>query len=79
MARRSYRSTYKRIPIIPGFLYLNVSLSGISFSVGKPGARVTAGKRGVRASGEIPGTGLRVSKNFGSGLLKSLFGFGKKK
>ncbi len=82
MARRrtrSYRTPYKRIPIIPGFLWLNVSWSGISFSLGSSSARVTAGSSGARVSSTIPGTGVRVSKSFGSRTLKGLFGGGKKR
>ena len=49
---------WRRIPIIPGFIYLNLSKTGISFSFGVRGARYTKGKRGKRLSFGIPGTGL---------------------
>lgn len=49
---------YRRIPIIKGLLWLNISKGGISFSFGMQGARVTAGTSGVRTTVGIPGTGL---------------------
>jgi hypothetical protein len=54
---------YRRIPIIPGILYLNLSKSGISVSIGKKGVSVTFGKRGIRLNAGIPGTGLSINEN----------------
>jgi len=67
--RRYYSRTrsalYTRIPIIPGWLYINISRSGISLSFGRSSVgRINAGKNGVRLSKTLPG-GFRISKNFG--------------
>ena len=56
-----YLRFFRRIPIIPGLLYLNISKTGISFSFGPRGAKVTVGKSGVRGTLGLPGTGLSVS------------------
>jgi hypothetical protein len=50
----SYR---KRIKIIPG-VYLNLSKSGISTSIGVKGANVTFSKEGTYLNTGIPGTGI---------------------
>lgn len=47
----------KSVKIAPG-IRANVSKSGVSFSVGTKGARVTRGKNGVTATVGVPGTGL---------------------
>lgn len=48
----------KRIKIAPG-ININLSKSGTSVSLGKPGATVNVGgKNGVKASVGIPGSGL---------------------
>jgi Protein of unknown function (DUF4236) len=47
---------YRRIPIAPGWR-VNVSSAGVSTSVGRRGAWLTAGTSGVRTSVGIPGTG----------------------
>lgn len=47
----------RRFALLPG-LCLNVSRSGVSTSVGVPGAHVTFGRHGTRTSVGIPGTGL---------------------
>ena len=52
---------YRRIPIIPKLLYLNIGKNGISFSFGVRGAHVTVGKQ-KRVTVGIPGTGLSYSK-----------------
>jgi hypothetical protein len=44
----------------------NLSKSGISTSIGKPGATVNIGKRGVKTTVSIPGSGLSYSKNLSS-------------
>lgn len=57
----------RRIRIVPG-LYINVSGSGLSASVGPRGASLTLGKKGVFANTSLPGTGLSYrSKLSGSG------------
>lgn len=48
----------RRIPIIPGFLILNVSKSGVSFTVGRPGRRLNVGRDGARVTLGAPGTGV---------------------
>ena len=45
---------HRRISIIPGLLYLNLSKGGFSISFGKNGMRFTAG---------LPGTGLSASEH----------------
>lgn len=50
---------------------INLSRSGPTFSVGGKRARVNASKRGVRATGRVPGEGAYVSK---SRSWKRLFG-----
>ncbi|GAB6066899.1 hypothetical protein JCM13664_02170 [Methylothermus subterraneus] len=52
----------RRIPIVPGFLYLNLTKTGISLSVGRPGFWLTFGRGGVRVTAGLPGTGLAVSE-----------------
>jgi hypothetical protein len=47
-------------------LKLNLSKSGISASVGKPGATLNFGKRGARTTVGLPGTGLSYSSQLGS-------------
>lgn len=47
----------KSAKIAPG-IRANISKSGVSFSVGVRGARVTRGKNGVTSTVGIPGTGL---------------------
>jgi len=53
---------FKRIPIIPGLLYINISKGGISFSLRPKGASITAGRHGVTRSLSIPGTGISYRK-----------------
>lgn len=65
ISRRRYRRTprYTRIPIIPGFLYINISSSGISLSIGSASTgRATVNSRGVRVNKSIGG--FRIGKNF---------------
>jgi hypothetical protein len=47
----------KRIKILPG-VTINLSKSGVSTSVGVPGARITKGHGTTRATMGLPGTGL---------------------
>lgn len=53
---------YKRIPVIPRLVYLNVSKHGVSISIGVRGLRVTIGKQGVSINAGIPGSGLSWRK-----------------
>lgn len=48
---------YKRIKILP-WVTLNISKTGISFSFGRPGAKITLGRNKVRKTFGIPGTGI---------------------
>jgi len=62
---------HKSIRLLP-FLHLNFSKSGISFSLGAPGAALNLGPKGARGSVGIPGTGLSYRKTLpgvpGTGL-----------
>ena len=51
----------KRIRLLPG-IWLNVSKSGVSTSIGGKGATVNIGKRGTKSTLSIPGTGLSYTK-----------------
>lgn len=53
----------KRIQILP-WVWLNISKSGFSFSFGPPGLSVNLGKKGVKTTIGIPGTGLSASHLF---------------
>ena len=50
----------KRIKIAPG-VYINLSKSGISTTLGKSGASVNISKKGTRGTVGLPGTGLSYS------------------
>jgi hypothetical protein len=52
---------HKSIPLLP-FLRLNLSKSGVSFSLGAPGTSLNVGPKGTRGSVGIPGTGLSYRK-----------------
>jgi hypothetical protein len=54
---------YRRIPLIPGMLWLNVFKWGISLSIGQQGFRLTLGKSNFRGTVGLPGTGLFLTKN----------------
>jgi len=58
----AYVRFYRRIPIIPSLLYLNISKRGVSLSVGKRGWMATAGKDGIRFTLGLPGSGLSVTE-----------------
>lgn len=48
----------QRIKIAPG-IHINIGKTGItSASIGKAGATLNVGKKGVKATAGIPGTGL---------------------
>ena len=51
---------YRRIPLIPGILWLNISKGGLSLTTGTTGRRITANKHGVRLHLGWPGTGLGI-------------------
>ena len=48
---------FRRVKLLPG-VTMNLSGSGPSFSFGVRGAHVTVGRRGVRRTVGIPGTGI---------------------
>ena len=48
----------KRLRIIPGFLWVNVSKHGGSLSVGGHGLTANISKKGVRETVGLPGTGI---------------------
>ena len=62
---------YRSIRLLP-FLYLNFSKTGISFSLGRPGAALNVSPKGARGSVGLPGTGLSYRKTLpgipGTGL-----------
>jgi Protein of unknown function (DUF4236) len=55
---------FKRVKLMPG-VTMNVSKSGPSFSFGARGAHVTVGRRGVRRTIGIPGTGVFYTSRSG--------------
>jgi len=59
---------YRRIPIVPGLLYVNLSKGGVSISLGRRGLTFTVGRRGVRATVGLPGTGISVSRDIKRGV-----------
>ncbi len=64
----------KSITIFPG-VKLNISKSGLSLSVGKKGAHVTAGTSGRKSvSVGIPGTGMSYTKTISGGSRKKTLG-----
>lgn len=66
----------KQITIFPG-VKLNISKSGLSVSVGKKGAHVTAGTSGRKSvSVGLPGTGLSYTKSLSKGSKKKSLGMG---
>ncbi len=66
----------KQITIFPG-VKLNISKSGLSVSVGKKGAHVTAGTSGRKSvSVGLPGTGLSYTKSLSKGTKRKSLGIG---
>ncbi|MFV8783161.1 DUF4236 domain-containing protein [Microbulbifer sp. SA54] len=49
---------YRRLPLIPGLIYLNVSRRSLSLSVRGRGVGVTFGRRGISFSAGLVGTGI---------------------
>lgn len=56
----------KRIKLLP-FLWLNISKSGMSLTVGGRLIKFNIGRLGVWLSGAIPGTGLSVRHKIAGG------------
>jgi hypothetical protein len=48
----------KRLRIIPGFAWVNLSKSGASLSVGGKGATINLNRKGVQGTLSAPGTGV---------------------
>lgn len=51
---------FRRVKLWPGF-WLNLSLKGVSVSVGMRGLRATFGRGRTRLTAGLPGTGLSVT------------------
>ncbi len=71
---------YSRITIIPGILYLNLSRSGVSLSLGKSGVgRASVSQRGVRLNKSIGGFNIGKTFSFSSiaKIFNALIGRGK--
>lgn len=51
---------YRRIPLSPGILWLNISKGGFSLTTGTTGRKITANKHGIRLHLGWPGTGLGI-------------------
>ena len=58
---------YRRIRILP-WVYLNLGKGGFSISVGPRSAKLTFGKRGVKGSVGMPGTGIRYETPYSENL-----------
>ena len=58
----------KRIPILPG-VWINLSKSGVSASVGERGSTINIGRNGPTASIGLPGTGLSYRAGLSMTLL----------
>jgi len=63
---------YRRIPLIPGLLHLNLSKGGISLSLGERGWGVTFGRNGIRFTAGLIGTGLSVSEQVSYEKLENM-------
>jgi hypothetical protein len=48
----------KRLRIIPGFLWVNVSKKGASLSVGGHGATINLNRKGAQGTVGLPGSGI---------------------
>lgn len=57
---------FRRIRVTPG-IRINLSKGGLSLSGGVRGARVTVGRRGVRGTAGVPGTGVSYTETSGGG------------
>lgn len=56
---------YRRFPIIPGLLWMNIYNFGISFSIGRRGFRITRNRHGYLFTIGLTGTGFFASKLYG--------------
>lgn len=56
----------KRKRILPG-VWLNVSKTGVSVSIGPPGLKINIGKRGIWFTVGLPGSGLSYRKQLKKG------------
>lgn len=54
---------HRRIPIIPGLLWLNIFKWGVSISIGQQGFRITLGKSNIRGTIGLTGSGIYLTKN----------------
>lgn len=63
----------KRIPIFPG-VWLNLSKTGISFSLGGRGATMNVGTRSRTFTLGIPGTGLSYRVTMTSAIVLAIIG-----
>ncbi len=52
---------FRRIRLLPN-LWLNLSRSGASVSVGVRGLRATFGRKNARLTASLPGSGLSITK-----------------
>jgi hypothetical protein len=66
-----YLRFQRRIPIVPGLIYLNLTKTGVSLSVGRPGFWLTFGRGGVRVTAGLPGTGISASEQIPYGRRNS--------
>ena len=57
----AYFGFHKRIPLIPGLLWLNLSKRGFSFSIGRQGVTVTANRHGLKFTTGLLGTGMFIN------------------
>ena len=55
---------YRRIPIIPGLVWLNLSKSGVSITIGPRGFKLTLGHGRAHTTVGLPGTGISASEDF---------------
>ena len=53
---------YRRIPLVPGLVWLNLSTRGWSVTIGVRGLRFTIGPGRSSVSAGLPGTGLSWRK-----------------
>jgi hypothetical protein len=65
---------FRRSIRLGGGLRINLSKSGASLPVGRPGATVNLGRRGARATVGLPGSGLSYSTTLHRGRRKSSAG-----
>ena len=60
----AYLRFYKRIPVIPGLIYLNLAKGGFSLLFGRVyGFTITVGHGRIRFTWGLSGSGISVSEN----------------